>query len=174
MSQASERPVSAGGAKLFKVAFDLDVDASGWPPVSVERLWGEKTDVRSEIRVVNTPFFVSGIAYGDLVQVRPDHERRELVYDHFTEESGHSTVRVVFMRDEARGAVEQRLTESGCDWETPRQFENLMAVDVPPDVDYATLRRWLLERVDGGGIEIQESALSQVHRTQIRPPGAAG
>ncbi|MFJ8363004.1 DUF4265 domain-containing protein [Streptomyces sp. NPDC093984] len=167
MSHPSERPVSASGAKMFKVAFDLNRDDSGWPPVSVERLWGEKTDVRFEIRVANTPFFVPGIAFGDLIRVRADHERRELVYESFTAESGHSTVRIVFMRDGARQSVERKLQEAGCSWETTDGFENLMAVDVPPEADYGDLRPWLRERVASGDIEIQESAISGRHRAQL-------
>ncbi|MFF3202331.1 DUF4265 domain-containing protein [Streptomyces sp. NPDC002962] len=149
---------------MFKVAFDLDVDDSGWPPVSVERLWGEKTDVKFEIRVVNTPFFVRGISFGDLVRVRADHERRELVYDGFTTASGHSTVRIIFMRGEVRQQVEQGLREAGCSWETAGGFPNLLAVDIPPGVSYRELRRWLLDRVDSGDIEIQESSVSALHQ----------
>ncbi|WP_367323098.1 DUF4265 domain-containing protein [Streptomyces sp. HUAS ZL42] len=166
-SRSSERPVSPSGAKMFKVAFDLNSDASGWPPVSVERLWGEKTDVRFEIRVVNTPFFVPGVAFGDLVRVRADHERRELVYEGFTAESGHSTVRIVFMRGDVRDSVERRLREAGCSWETTEGFRNLIAVDIPPDVGYEELRQWFLERIESGDIEIQESAISATHRGQL-------
>jgi hypothetical protein len=152
--------------KLFKVAFDLPEEASGWPPVSVERLWGEKTDVRYEIRVVNTPFFVRGIAYGDLIRVRPDHERRELVFESLTAESGHSTVRVILMESSTRGELEEILRDSGCSWEVA-QSESLLAVDVPPPVDYLTLRRILREIKGAGKIGIQESAISSRHREQL-------
>ncbi|MFF5483448.1 DUF4265 domain-containing protein [Streptomyces sp. NPDC012935] len=167
MSESSERPVSASGAKLFKVAFDLEAEHADWPPVSVERLWGEKTDVRSEIKVVNTPFFVRGIAYGDLIRVRPDHERRELVFESFTLESGHSTIRVVFLRSGLRESVERRLRDAGCSWETAGGFENLLAVDIAPTINYGELRQWLAERVDSGDLEFQESAISAIHRSQL-------
>lgn len=101
------------GWELFKVAFDLAVERADWPPVSTERLWGEKTGVKFEVRVVSVPFFARGIAYGDLVRVRPDHERRELVFEEFTAESGHSTVRVVVMDASAGGGVETRLRAAG-------------------------------------------------------------
>lgn len=133
----------------------------------MERLWGEKTDVRFEIRLVNTPFFTPGVAVGDLVRVRADHERRELVYVGFTAESGHSTVRIVFLRSEVRDSVERRLRELGCSWEITERFQKLMAVDVPPDVSYGDLRPWLLQRIESGDIEIQESAISAVHRGQL-------
>ncbi|WP_276209737.1 DUF4265 domain-containing protein [Amycolatopsis vastitatis] len=167
MSESSDAPRSADDSGLLKVAFDLEPERSGWPPVSVERLWGEKTDVRMEIRLVNTPFFARGIAFGDLVRVRPDHERRELVFEEFTAESGHSAIRIVFIGDAERPAVEARLCEAGCSWESAGQFGSLVAVDIPPTVDYGELRSWLVGKVDAGSVEIQESALSQVHRRQL-------
>ncbi|MFE6172381.1 DUF4265 domain-containing protein [Streptomyces sp. NPDC056464] len=167
MAEPAERPVSATGAKLFKVAFDLDAEHANWPPVPVERLWGEKTDVRFEIRVVNTPFFARGISYGDLIRVRPDHERRELVFESFTSESGHSTIRVVFLRSGVRDPVEHRIRDAGCGWNTVRGVKNLLAVDIPPTVGYDELRRGLVERVDSGDLEFQESALSAIHRRQL-------
>jgi Domain of unknown function (DUF4265) len=163
----NQRPTSAGGAKMFKVAFDLQPERPNWPPVSVERLWGEKTAVKFEIRVVNTPFFARGVAYGDLVQVRADHERRELVFEKFTSESGHSTVRIILMGAGARDEVESKLGEAGCSWEGAEQFASLLAVDVPPAVDYRPLRDWLRARAGDGTIEFQESAISSNHRAQL-------
>ncbi|MBS2546426.1 DUF4265 domain-containing protein [Catenulispora sp. NL8] len=163
----SQQPTSASGAKMFKVAFDLDAEKPNWPPVSVERLWGEKTEVKFEIRLLNTPFFARGVAHGDLIQVRPDHERRELVFDHFTSESGHSTTRVVLMDTEAGSEVETRLREAGCSWEKSEQFASLLAVDVPPAVDYRPLREWLRALTADGVIEFQESAISSIHRGQL-------
>lgn len=161
------QPVPASGARLFKVAFDLGLERPGWPPVSIERLWGEKTRVKFEVRVVNTPFFARGIAYGDLVRVRADHDRRELVFERVTAESGHSTVRVVLMNAETRADVEGRLEEAGCSWESARQFGSLLAVDIPLVADYRALRAWLSERADAGAIEFQEGAVSSLHRQQL-------
>jgi hypothetical protein len=167
VTEPNEHPISASGAKLFKVAFDLDAERPNWPPVSVERLWGEKTGVKFEVRVVNTPFFVRGIAFGDLVQVRPDNERRELVFEKFTQESGHSTVRIILMREGSRERVEAKLQEFECSWELVQSFGNYMAVDVPAEVEYRGLREWLQSQVAVGEIEIQESAISKLHQRQL-------
>jgi hypothetical protein len=40
VAPSGERPVSASGAKLFKIAFDLDAERADGAPVSAERLWG--------------------------------------------------------------------------------------------------------------------------------------
>ncbi|MEE1782760.1 DUF4265 domain-containing protein [Kitasatospora sp. NPDC048239] len=167
MSESNERPTSESGAKLFKVAFDLEEERPNWPPVSIERLWGEKTAVKLEIRVVNTPFFVRGISFGDLIRVRPDNERRELVFESFTSESGHSTVRIVLLRDTEREIVELKLRSAGCSWELAHSFGNLLAIDIPPTVEYGELREWLLAQVEAGVIEIQESAISSIHQQQL-------
>ncbi|MEU6505505.1 DUF4265 domain-containing protein [Streptomyces sp. NPDC046942] len=152
---------------MFKVAFDLESEGSDWPPVSVERLWGEKTKVKYEIRLLNTPFFARGVAYGDLIQVRPDHERRELVFEKFTSESGHSTVRIILIDSEARGGIESKLREAGCSWESAEQFAPLLAVNIPPEVEYRELREWLCARVSEGIVDLQESAISSHHRAQL-------
>ncbi|MEU3531178.1 MULTISPECIES: DUF4265 domain-containing protein [Streptomyces] len=167
MTQSSGRPVSPNGAKMFKVAFDLDLERADWPPVSVERLWGEKTEVKYEIRVVNTPFFARGIAFGDLIRVRPDNERRELVFESFTSESGHSTIRVIFLEEGERESVEEKFRAIGCNLSSSHGFASLIAVDIPPSVNYEELRQWLLRKVESEVIEIQESAISAIHRRQL-------
>jgi hypothetical protein len=107
----SDPPRSADGSRLFKVAFDLDLERPAWPPVSTERLWGEKTGVKFEIRIINTPFFVRGIAFGDFIRIRPDNERRELVFEGLTAESGHSAIRIIFIRGAERVADEDKISE---------------------------------------------------------------
>ena len=103
--------------------------------------------------------------------MRPDHDRRELVFERFTAESGHSTVRIVFMNAEERADVEGELEAARCSWESASQFGSLLAVDIPPAVDYRELRAWLRERVDSGAIEFQEAAISSVHRQQLPEDG---
>jgi hypothetical protein len=152
---------------MFEVAFDLDSERADWPPVSVERLWGEKTEAKYEIRVVNTPFFARGIAFGDLIRVRPDSERRELVFESFTSESGHSTIRVIFLEKGEKESVEEKFRAVGCNLSSLRGFASLIAVDIPPSVNYAGLRKWLLRKVESEVVEIQESAISAIHRRQL-------
>ncbi|WP_394614187.1 DUF4265 domain-containing protein [Lentzea sp. JNUCC 0626] len=162
MSDPGEIPVSPDGNPMTKVVFDLDQDDEGWPPVGSERLWGEKTG-KAELRLLNTPFFVRGIAFGDRIRIRPDHERREFLFDGVVAESDHSTVRIVFVRgDDGREAVESRLRDAGCDIGTLSQFPNLIAVNVPPTADYGELRAWL--SAQAGVVEFEEGAISALHR----------
>jgi hypothetical protein len=178
VAAASGHPRSGGGygdgggagqpsRTTFEVAFDLKTEAPNWPPVAVERLWGEKTAVDSELRLLNVPFFARGVAYGDLVHVRPDHDRRELVFERLNGESGHSTIRITLLDKHARREVQDRLREAGCSWETASQFASLLAVDVPADADYRALRDWLQARAGAGTLQFQESAISALHLEQV-------
>lgn len=167
MAAASGQPRSGTGRTTFEVAFDLKSEAPDWPPVAVERLWGEKTAVESELRLLNVPFFARGVAYGDLVRVRPDRDRRELVFERLNGESGHSTIRIVLLDKRALREVQNRLRQAGCSWETAAQFASLLAVDVPADSDYRALRDWLKARMAEGAIEFQESAISALHLEQV-------
>lgn len=123
--------------------------------------------MRSEIRLLNVPFFARGIAYGDLIHARPDHDRRELVFERLNGESGHSAVRVAMIREGARRDVEERLREAGCLWETTAQFPSLLAVDVPPEADYPALRDWLKALKRDGFIGFRESAISALHLERL-------
>lgn len=86
---------SSPDERLFQVVFDLPEEGAIWPPVTPERLWAAKTQEKLHLAVRNTPFYVKGITYGDLILVCPDNERREIVFDRLVSESGHSTVRVL-------------------------------------------------------------------------------
>ena len=167
MAAASGQPLPGTSRTTFEVAFDLKAEAPDWPPVSVERLWGEKTTVDSEMRLLNVPFFARGVAYGDLVHVRPGQNRREFVFERLNGESGHSTLRITVLDPRTRRDVQDRLRRAGCSWETAAQFSALLAVDVPAEADYRALRDWLRGRVSAGAIEFQESAISALHLEQL-------
>ena len=53
--------------------FRMEVDQDGWPPASVESLWAVALDDRT-VRLDNTPWFVRGVASGDIIQVSVDED----------------------------------------------------------------------------------------------------
>ena len=56
-----------------KVPFRLEVDEDGRPPASVESLWA--TDLGDgTVRLDNTPWFVRGVASGDIIRVEADDD----------------------------------------------------------------------------------------------------
>jgi hypothetical protein len=152
--------------RLYKVAFDLPDETAGWARASSERLWTGKTSVQMEVQVRNTPFYVKGIAFGDIVRVRADHERREFVFEEFVSGAGHSTVRIIIKDDDARGMVDAMLRSFECSWEIDTTG-CLWAIDVPPHVDYASMRVALLRVADEGKIGIEEGALAGAHHDRL-------
>ncbi len=151
---------------MFKVAFDLEQVADNWPPFSVERLWARKTGVVGELELVNTPFFVRGVAFGDVVRVHPDHDRREMVFDEVTARSGNSTVRIVLNDEDCRDALLELFERAGCTWEFSGAGPHL-TVNIPASVDYRELRRKLVELKTSGVIGVEEAFVSTGHESQL-------
>ncbi|WP_071891296.1 DUF4265 domain-containing protein [Streptomyces venezuelae] len=56
----------------MKVHFRLETDGD-WPPASVESLWAfDRGD--GTVRLDNTPWFVRGVACGDVLTTHPDED----------------------------------------------------------------------------------------------------
>jgi Domain of unknown function (DUF4265) len=155
--------------RLYKVAFDLPDETADWARASAERLWTGKTSVLMQVQVRNTPFYVKGVAFGDIVRVRADHERREFVFEEFVSESGHSTVRIIIKDDDAGGMLGAMLRSFDCSWEIDTTGY-LWAIDVPLHVDYASMRVSLLRLANEGKIGVEEGALARAHRVGLGLP----
>jgi hypothetical protein len=120
----SER-ISKGHVKIL---FELE-RVDDYPPFEVESLWGVKI-VDSIFRIDNIPFYIRGIALGDVVRAKPTTDGA-LQFESIVKNSGHSTVRVVFFKPEAQEDLCKNLEALGCQWEGA--FEpSLIAIDVPP------------------------------------------
>ncbi|MBE7699967.1 DUF4265 domain-containing protein [Oerskovia sp. Sa1BUA8] len=149
--------------RLYRVVFDLQERIACSTGIGVERLWAEKSG-RLEMRVLNVPFYVRGIAFGDVVRVRPDHERREFVFEELLAESGNSTMRIILRGAQPEGEVGAMLRAADCGWEVGPQGIFLWAIDVPAHVNYASVRADLLKMADAGTINLEEGAISGLHR----------
>ncbi|MEU6682530.1 DUF4265 domain-containing protein [Streptomyces sp. NPDC046832] len=163
MTSAEKSASDNNPERLYKVAFDLPEETARWARASTERLWTGKTPVKMEVQVRNTPFYAKGVAFGDIVRVRADHERREFVFEEFISESGHSAVRVIIKGDGVGEEVGIMLRAFGCSWEIDATG-TLWAIDVPPHADYTSMRTALLRIAGEGKIGIEESALARGHR----------
>jgi len=153
---------------MFQVAFDLPQVSATWPPFSTERIWAKNTPAPYQLELQNIPFFVRGLSCGDIIRAKPDHERRELVFDGLVRHSGHSTVRVI-LRDKThanRDRVLEIFRAAGCTWEfTNVEFH--FAVDIPAECDYRSLRATLVELISAGGIEVEEAFVAEGHERQL-------
>lgn len=153
---------------MFQIAFDLDQVSATWPPFSTERIWAKKTPAPYQLELQNVPFFVRGIACGDIIKAKPDHERRELVFDGLVKHSGNSTIRII-LRDktpELRDRVLEIFRDAGCTWE----FTNVdfhFAVDIPQVANYRPLRATLIDMISTGAIEVEEAFIAPTHERQL-------
>lgn len=86
----------------MRVHFRLEVDGD-WPPVSVESLWAVG-QADGTVRLDNVPWFVRGIACGDIVVVEAD-QGGMLCGGGVVRASENCTVRLIVFRDGGSGPI---------------------------------------------------------------------
>jgi hypothetical protein len=126
-----------------KVHFRMEVE-DGWPPAGVESLWAVGVG-EGEVRLDNVPFFVRGIACGDVVAVSPDEDGQLWAGD-VLRRSSNCTIRLIVTRDEGSGAARQSALRAfqrlGVEGEGIERF-GMVALDVPPTADLRKVRKLL-------------------------------
>ena len=115
---------------MEKVSFALEVE-NGWPPVAIEHVWCERID--ATYRLLNAPFFIQGLAFGDRFIAEPDAVNGCIFEFSVAEESGHSLVWVLDQGELKLNPLKSELLSLGCSVEGFPAF-NLHAVDVPSAV----------------------------------------
>ncbi|MCX5184346.1 DUF4265 domain-containing protein [Streptomyces sp. NBC_00268] len=126
-----------------KVHFRLEIE-DDWPPTSVESLWAvDQGD--GTVRLDNIPWFVRGVACGDVVAVEPDEEDVPWAGE-VVRRSENCTIRLIVLREGGTGAARQSVInafrELGVDGEGIEQFR-MVALDVPPTADLAKVQELL-------------------------------
>jgi hypothetical protein len=148
---------------LVKIKFILPQEPDGYPLDQFESVWAVPEG--SSYRIDNIPFFVRGVACGDLVSVSKQGD--EICYRGLDSAGGHSTVRVL-VTDEADAPVRQvrdELRQLGCPSELSH-VPGLIAVDVPPHVNYDNLRKFLDTGESEGRWEYEEGCVAR----KVSPP----
>jgi len=138
-----------------KVYVDLEVDDSGYPPVSSEFLWCIPTDHGSYI-VDNIPFYAREISMGD--EVAADVSKGHLAFRSVLKPSANSTLRVFVKRKEAQERITAQLQQFGCDTEAMDGMP-LIAVSLPPDCRLKDTLVFMDKEADSGTIGFEESAV---------------
>jgi hypothetical protein len=83
-----------GRSPLVHVIFPLTVDDEGWPPVSAERVWARRVGA-TEFRLENAPWFVRGVAEGDIVRAIAATDDEWPSFVETLQWSGNCTIRVI-------------------------------------------------------------------------------
>ena len=137
-----------------RIVFLLQQDEDGYPPAGSERVWATRND--NTFTIDNIPFFAQGVSLGDVV--RANEVNGELIYESTVSYSGHSTFRFIFFEQEYLQQVRQELTAMGCSSEKSH-LENLISVDVPPEVSMLEFREFLAKYVREEIIDFEEAAI---------------
>lgn len=127
-----------------KVRFRTDMDEDGWPPAPVESLWAVNLG-DGTARLDNTPWFVHGVACGDIVEVEPDSEGA-LWAGETVRRSENCTIRLIVVKDNGSAAARQSVLEAfhklGTTGEGIERY-GMVALDVPPEADLRRIRSLL-------------------------------
>ncbi|MFI8303649.1 DUF4265 domain-containing protein [Streptomyces sp. NPDC085927] len=126
-----------------KVHFRLEIE-DDWPPASVESLWGiDQGD--GTARIDNIPWFVRGIACGDIVATEPDEEGVRWAGE-VVRRSENCTIRLIVFRGGGSGAARQSVInafrELDVDGEGIERF-GMVALAVPLTADLTKVQRLL-------------------------------
>lgn len=130
----------------LRVRFNLEVDEDGFPPIGSESLHGA-WEAGGFVRLDNTPFFVEGVALGDIVECSGQPPTVDFVRLHTA--SGNKSLAIIFLRPDAAEPLYQHLKALGCYCEYG-EFPgfDMLAASVPEAVAYAPIRAEL-ERLEG-------------------------
>jgi uncharacterized protein DUF4265 len=144
---------------LVKIHFEHLQNADGdWPPYDTETLWAHNLGL-SRYRLDNTPWFVYGVAFGDVVSARQDREAGSLVFETVIQRSGHSTLRAM----SSVGSPERfedalaTLADLGCSIEYCDRA--LAAIDVPREVSGESVIIGLEAASEAGILDFEEGYL---------------
>jgi glutamine synthetase adenylyltransferase len=150
--------------EMVKIGFKLERDGEDYPPADWEWLWATRVS-GSTFRLDNVPFFAKLISSGDIVAA--EKTAQGFIFRGLVQPSGHSTVRIVFYREneteeQFRVLVEdvtKSLRAMGCSTELSH-LPNLVAVDIPPTVNYDSVAEFLSEKESAGLLGYEEACLA--------------
>jgi hypothetical protein len=129
-----------------KLGFPLPVQED-WPPYDVEHIWVE--DVGGNYKVKSFPFFIKGISYDDIIDVKTNDDGYVLDWHHVCK-SGNSTIWII-ERKETKVAEDLISIGAGIE-EYPEH--HLMSVNIPPSIDLKILDEVLRRYEDAETVEV--------------------
>ena len=99
-----------------------------------ERLWATK--VQNGYQLDNIPFYAKNYSLNDIVSI--ENLNGDFFVRSLVQESGHSTIRVLFKNVAIVQEIRENLKARGCSSELSN-LPNLIALDIPTDVSYSEL-----------------------------------
>jgi hypothetical protein len=148
-----------------KVHFRLEIE-DDWPPVGVESLWAiDRGDGRAEL--ANTPFFVRGVAIGDIVETSTDDDGARWA-GRVVRPSNNCTIRLIVFRDKGSAAARQSVISAfhalGAGGEGIERF-GMVSLDIPPEAKIGKIKQLLHHGVDQEWWDLEEGCITDAWRT---------
>ena len=130
---------------MKEIAFSLEPDEDGWPPVGTEWLWLEEKGRHHVVK--NAPLFISGLAVDDEIELCESNSDGQVTRWRLVSPSDRS---VVWISDLGGSRLKDILAEFraiGCNTAMPKQFA-LASIDIPPNVSKAAVDA-ILDPIEG-------------------------
>lgn len=131
--------------------------------IAEEKLWIQPLD-NNEYQIKNIPFFAPNVAYDDKISV--EEEDGYLYFYELIESSEHSTIQIVFLDNTKADQIIREIESLGCSWEGFNRQE-IITVDVPPDIHYKKVKEYLNNQSSGNILDYKEACLSETHRNNL-------
>ncbi|MDQ0943467.1 DUF4265 domain-containing protein [Streptomyces sp. V1I1] len=156
--------MTEGREQYVKVHFHLEIE-DDWPPASVESLWAvDQGD--GTVKLDNVPWFVRGVACGDVVATQTDLDGLRWAGD-VVRRSENCTIRLIVFRDGGSGAARQSVLNAfhqlGVFGEGIEKF-GMVSLDVPPTADLAKVQRLLNHGVAEEWWDMEEGSITAAWR----------
>ena len=146
--------------RIAKVAFQLEPDGDGHPPIAVELL--NATPIGDGVFCLdNAPSFAPEVAYGDVVRARPTDIEDQHLFDELVEESGFTSISIILLDSAMDSFLKDLLRGHQCVIEYGEFGKfRMLAVAVPATENYSNLRRQLTELEGQGKLSFAELAIA--------------
>jgi hypothetical protein len=160
--------------QLVKVHFDLD--SSDWHGHGGESLWAAPIAGTewSNFRIMNSPFFVRGVSFQDMVKAKPYEASLVFEFEAVVERGGHSTYMLIMEAGKPRvDAYWNMLEKMGCSYESSQidlsiGRRRLYSVDVPPSADIYEVYE-MLERGANDKVWMFQEGYAHLPKASQRP-----
>lgn len=127
-----------------RLHFRIEPEETGWPPIAVETLNGE-LQADGLIKVDNTPFFVWGVAAGDIVEATAVPERNgEFFFEKVEVESPNKALSIILKSSEIADSIYEFFKDLQCYCEYGEFGRTrMLAVCIGDDKDYNFIKKKL-------------------------------
>lgn len=132
--------------------------------IAEESLWID-TLGNNEYQIKNIPFFAPNIAYNDVIGI--EEEEGVLYFDRVIRTSEHSTIQMVIFKEEFKDTIIKDIEYLKCTWEGTNN-QKLIAIDVPDNVNYNKIKKYLEDKFEDNVLDYKEACLSETHSQQIK------